>query len=77
MIDQESRFKYLHSVVFVIKSAQDEMDLKKNREDPVRDLILVRALDTAAELEVRVLARAERSVRLLEQSAMAGLDALS
>jgi len=53
------------------------MDLKKNREDPVRDLILVRALDTAAELEVRVLARAERSVRLLEQSAMAGLDALS
>lgn len=73
----ESRFKYLRSVVFVIKSAQDVMDLKKNREDPVRDFILVRALDTAAELDVRVLARAERSVTLLEQSAMAGLEALS
>ena len=69
--------KYLHSVVFVINSAQDEMDLKKNREDPVRDFILVRALDTAAELDVRVLARAVRSVRLLEQSAMAGFEALS
>ena len=69
--------KYLHSVVFVINSAQDEMDLKKNREEPVRDFILVRALDTAAELEVRVLARAVRSDRLLEQSAMAGLEALS
>jgi len=53
------------------------MDLKKNREDPVKDFILVRALDTAAELDVRVLARAERSVTLLEQSAMAGLEALS
>ena len=63
--------------MFVINSAQDEMDLKKNREEPVRDFILVRALDTAAELEVRVLARAVRSDRLLEQSAMAGLEALS
>ena len=53
------------------------IDLKKNRVDPVRDLILVSALDTAAELAVRVLARVERSDTLLEQSAMAGLDLLS
>jgi len=52
------------------------MDLKC-RDDPVRDLILVSALDTAAEFAVRVLARVERSDTLLEQSAMAGLVDLS
>lgn len=69
--------KYSRSVVFEIKSAQDVIDLKKNRVDPVRDLILVSALDTAAELAVKVLARVERSDTLLEQSAIAGFDALS
>ena len=72
-----TELRYSRNVVFDIKSAHDVMDLKKNRVEFVRDLILVSALDTAAELAVRVLARVERSDTLLEQSAMAGLDFLS